>query len=73
VSNQELVSGPLSPFLWESDEMESVENWLGVLMMKAGGAVSKPVRGKSSRGGRFSVKKLTEAGADPRRAAAPRR
>jgi hypothetical protein len=43
VSNLNLLAGVQNPFLWESDEMESVESWLGVLICRAGGAVAEAV------------------------------
>jgi len=43
VSNLNLLAGVQNPFLWESDEMESVESWLGVLICRAGGAAAGAV------------------------------
>ena len=40
MSNSNLLAGVQNPFLWESDEMESVESWLGVLICRAGGAAA---------------------------------
>jgi hypothetical protein len=37
-----MLSGVQNPFLWESDEMESVESWLGVLICRASATADRP-------------------------------
>jgi hypothetical protein len=68
VSNSNLLAGVQNPFLWESDEMESVESWLGVLICRAagGGAAGVDLKtpGKSVRDARVDrVKKYVGADA----------
>jgi hypothetical protein len=57
------LSGVQNPFLWESDEMECVESWLGVLICRAGAGAAADAHGKSARDSRAArVRKY--AGAD---------
>ena len=66
MSNLNLLAGVQNPFLWESDEMESVESWLGVLICRAGGAgagAAPEAPGKSARDARVDrAKKYIGAG-----------
>ena len=71
MSNLNLLAGVQNPFLWESDEMESVESWLGVLICRAGGAVAGAVSeapGMSARDESAGVKNTSApSGRRPRR------
>ena len=58
---QALLSDKQNPFLWQSEELECVESWLGVLMCRAGGETAAP-HGRSA-----AVQKVGDARGTPRR------
>ena len=64
MSNLNLLAGVQNPFLWESDEMESVESWLGVLICRAAGADAARERsaphGRAARAKAYPIARAAE-------------
>ena len=51
MTDQALLSDKQNPFLWQSEELECVESWLGVLLCRSGdndgGAVTTERHGRA--------------------------